>query len=210
MNRFFGIVILLLLTVTSNADERSKAVLDRMSAKVKAMSTYGVDFTASLDGEFNNIKGRFVVNGPKFFVDVYDSEVYSDGKIKQTFSRENNEVIIESVDPDDKTILSNPMQIFNIYDKDFTHTLKGKSNVAGRAVNQIEMTPRTANGVFSNVVLNIDESNNLPVMVSYKLTDIGKTMIIKIDKVTPNIAVTPSTFTFDKSKHQGVEVIDFR
>ena len=36
------------------------------------------------------------------------------------------------------------------------------------------------------------------------------TYFIKIDKVTPNIAVTPSTFTFDKSKHQGVEVIDFR
>ena len=33
---------------------------------------------------------------------------------------------------------------------------------------------------------------------------------ITIRKITPNVPVQAAAFTFDKSKHKGVEVIDFR
>lgn len=210
IKRAIILVCLLSAAFTLRADEKSKSVLQKLTSTITSYTSYQVDFTATMDGEFKDVKGKFIVNGPKFYLDVHDSEIYFDGKVGYNYTKANNEVIIEDPDPNDDNILANPARIFQLYDKDFTHIFKGTATVNGRTVNVVELTPKMPNGSFEKVLLKVDAATSLPVSVSYQLADYDKKMELRVVKVTPNVPVSVRTFTFDPKKYPGVEVIDFR
>ncbi len=202
---------LLLCSPTLRADERSKAILDRLAATINGYTSYQVDFSTSMEGEFTNIPGKFIVSGKRFYMEVYDSEVFCDGKNTYTYQKISNEVTIEAVNPDDRTVLANPTQLFLFYDRDFSHRFVGAATVAGRSVMEIELTPKTKGAGFHSITLGVDPQTGAPVSLSYQMTESGKkTLEVVVKRLIPNVAVTDATFTFDPKKYPGAEVIDFR
>ena len=209
MKRMLPAVLALLCGFAAQADERSQAVLDRLKAKIDSFSSYEMDWKATLDGEFQNITGKFVVSGPRFYADVYGSELYYDGNTLYTYSRENNEVVMEELDPGDGNILSNPTRIFR-FDDSFDHVFKGNTTENGKRLLLVELTPRTPQNLFRSVLLKVDEATSLPVRISYNLPESEKKMELTVTRITPGVPVSAATFTFDRSKYPGVELIDFR
>ena len=86
------------------ADDRGRALVRSLSAKIASYASYEVLFTADMDGEFDGVQGRIVVSGDRYRVEVNGSELYCDGKLLYTFRADEDEVTIERPDPGDRSI----------------------------------------------------------------------------------------------------------
>lgn len=209
IRRIFLLTFACLLAGTAQADTKSRAMLDALTARL-GTSAYEVRFTANMSEEFDDVPGRIVVSGSKFYVEVSGAEMFYDGKLLQTYNNAMNELVLETPDPRDNTLLSNPSVFFRLSDADFNHIYKGDITVNGRTLNEVVLTARTPGAGYTSITLRIDPATKLPVSVITLLDGISAPVEIAIDKITTNIPTTPSMFSFDKNKHKGVEVIDLR
>ena len=57
------------------ADDRGRALVRSLSAKIASYVSYEVLFTADMDGEFDGVQGRIVVSGDRYRVEVNGSEL---------------------------------------------------------------------------------------------------------------------------------------
>ena len=172
-------------------------------------NSYEMQFTVRMDQEFGDMPGRIVVSGNRYYVSVNGAEVFFDGKVRQTYNSRDNEVVIETPDPSDNNILSNPARFFRLYDQDFNHVYQGTAIVGGKNAEVVRLTPKQSGSGYASILLQLDPVTKLPLGVVYNMED-SDAARITIRKITPNVPAQAAAFTFDKSKHKGVEVIDFR
>ncbi len=198
-----------LLCSTVYADTQSKILLDALTARMGGYNSYEVQFTVKMDQEFGDISGTMVVSGNRYHVTVNGTEVFFDGKVCQTYNSPDNEVVIEKPNPSDNNILSNPARFFRFYDQDFNHAYQGTAVINGRSTEVVQLTPKQSGAGYASILLYLDPTTKLPVGVVYNM-DGSDAARITIRKITPNVPVQDADFTFDKSQHKGVEVIDFR
>jgi outer membrane lipoprotein-sorting protein len=201
-------LLLLLIATAVRADDRSAQILRRMTAAFEAYASYRIDFRASMEDVFDDVPGTLTVSGERYLLDVYDSVVSFDGTTVYNYSKENREVILEKPDPGNTALFANPPRMFRLYNSDFTHTFKGEVTRGGRTLAVVELTPRTAGG-YEAITLEIDRASGLPASIAYRMPGAGA-VSLEIASITPNVEVNRATFVFDRAKHPGVEVIDFR
>ena len=202
------IFVLVLLPLVLKADERGEEILHRMAAAFGGYGSYRIEFTATMADEFTDLPGELIVSGEKYYLDVYDSEIFYDGRTGYTYSEANDEVILEIPDPDDYRLFANPTRIFRLYEQDYAAAFKRQAVLNGKNTEVVELTPRSTGA--SRLTLYADPASGLPVRMLYWLEEYGKELNLEIIKVTPNISVTSKTFVFDPADYPGVEVIDFR
>jgi len=202
-------ILLFLPALLLRADDRSQELLRKMAAAFNGYNSYSITFTATMQGEFQDLDGKLIVSGEKYYLDVYDSEIFFDGRHGYTYSESNDEVIIETPDPNDTRLFANPTKIFQVYERDFNSVYKGTTTINGKSVSKLELTPKTANSGYSKVTLFADASG-MPVRLVYRLSEYGKDLLLNVIQVSPNVPVTTNTFRFDPAKYPDVEVIDFR
>jgi outer membrane lipoprotein-sorting protein len=201
--------MLILVPLTVRADDRGAEILRRMGAAFGDYDSYRVEFTATMAGEFDALPGTLIVSGEKYYLDVYDSEIFFDGRNGYTYSETNKEVIVETPDPDDNRLFANPANIFQLYERDFEAAYRGTTVIGGTTPSQLELTPRSADAGYNRIILHTDASNH-PMRLVYRLDEYGKELTLNVLKIIPNIKTSPETFRFDPEKHPGVETIDFR
>jgi len=201
--------LLLLPVFAVRADERSQEILRKMGATFNGYNSYSIEFTATMQGEFQDLDGFLIVSGDKYYLDVYDSEIFFDGRNGYTYSESNDEVIIETPDPNDTRLFANPTRIFSLYERDFNSNFKGTVTVNGKSTSQIELTPKSNDMGYSKVTLYAD-AQGMPVRLIYRINEYGNDLVINVSKITANVPVTRDTFLFDPTKYPGVEIIDFR
>lgn len=105
--------------------------------------------------------------------------------------------------------MSNPARFFRLYDQDFNHVYQGTAIVGGKNAEVVRLTPKQSGSGYASILLQLDPVTKLPLGVVYNMED-SDAARITIRKITPNVPAQAAAFTFDKSKHKGVEVIDFR
>ena len=209
MKRFILTILLLLPVLLLRADGRAEEILHKMAAAFNGYGTYKIEFTATMEGEFSDLPGMLIVSGEKYYLDVYDSEIFFDGKHGYTYSETNEEVIIETPDPNDNRLFANPAKIFQLYAQDFVPSYKGAATIAGKTVSEVELVPKSTDSGYNKVIL-YAEPSGMPVKLIYRLDEYRKDLILNVIRITPNPPVTNDTFRFDPARHPGVEVIDFR
>lgn len=202
-------IILTVVCFAAMADERSKTILDKVNRNFESYKTFRVVFSMPYDSK-ESIEGRFIVEGDKFFLDLHDTEVFYDGKLRYTYSKTDNTVMIESPEDYGMSVLSNPAKMFSLYDKDFNTEYKGASSVKGKTAENIRLSPKTENEYVYSILLSLDASTLRPVSIAYEIPNVTGSLTIDILSFESNITVSDKDFTFDKSKHPDVEVIDFR
>ena len=203
-------MLALLSGVVSRADEKSENLLRKLAATLDGYPSYEVKFTARMDGEFDNIPGRYVVCGDCYRIEVNGMEVYSDGKIRESYNPADNEVTIDVVDPNDRTILANPTKVFNFLDDQFQHQYKGQQTVDGRTCDMIGLLSRQPNEAYDAIELWIDAVTGLPVQLDYQVAEASAQVEVKVGQIKRGEKLPLSYFRFDRESHPGVEVIDFR
>ena len=97
-----------------------------------------------------------------------------------------------------------------LYDQDFNHIYRGMQLHAGKNLEVVRLTPKSSDSEFSSIQLELDPTTKLPVKASFTLRNESDPMGISVRNLKPNVPVSATMFTFDRSKHKDVEVIDFR
>ena len=209
MKRITSICLLLIGTTTSviaQKDKRAETILDAMSAKYKALSSYQAAFSYNTDRE--TYKGDITVKGKMFRLKTAGQEVFTDGKLMSTYVKESNEVNLQDYDAS-ATGDFNPTKVYSMYKKGFNYTYLRQQKTAGRTLDVVELKPEKKNTQIANVQISVDRADRS--VRTWQITDKnGKRTVYTISKFTPNPNPSDTYFVFDKAKHPGVEVVDLR
>ena len=146
------------------------------------------------------------MKGIKYVVRLSGQEIYCDGKTIWTYDKSSNEVTITKVDPSSTTI--SPQKLFtNFYDKDFLYKVNGEQKAGTKTLVEIEMTPSDKTLNFHKVYLYVDKKSHLvsPIKI---LDKSGNRYIYTVVSLKGNMSLSDAVFTFDKSKHPGVEEVN--
>lgn len=196
----FSIVAFLgmnLLAYGQTIDTRSKTILDDItkSYKAKKNSYFKFSYTA---GDASQT-GIFYSDNNRYKLKIMGTEQIFDGKKVYSISEEDKEVTIAK--PNDNQVAFSPLSYLDSYKKDYNVSYSGKKTISGIPVDVIKMTPVKSNGLKS-VTLYV----NTPQKKLIKLEQISTNndlAVITISNYKENQTLSPSIFTFDKSKYQN-------
>jgi|SRR6185436_2222862 len=211
-NIFFPVLFLVVFnTAFSQTDPKADEVLKAVSAKYKSYKTLSASFKLVIDNEKEKTKenqaGKITIKENKYKLEMDGQEVISDGKTIWTFLKEENEVQIN--DAAAKKDAISPSSIFTIYEKGFRTKYIGEKAEAGKTLQQIELVPEDAKKPYFKIQLYIDKADKY-VTSAKVLNRSGINLFYSVDKFSPDATAEDALFTFDKSKHPGVEVVDLR
>lgn len=196
----------------TKSDPDAKKVLDAVSAKFKTFSSPQASFTYQVENAqgkaLSTKRGTVVMKGNRFKVSMDGMEIFSDGRTIWNYDRSANEVTVNNLNEGGSAMT--PQRIFtNFYDKDFFYKLNGVKTVAGKSVQEIELTPTDKTRPYHKVYVLVDKATNSIYSAKFLEKSGGRySYIVNSLKGTASIADTE--FTFNKSKYPGVEVVDLR
>lgn len=193
-------------------DPVAKRILDAVSAKFKTFKSPKAAFTYSVENAAGKVlsskKGSVVMKGNKYKVFMDGMEIFSDGRTIWNYDKSAKEVTVNTVESNGSAMT--PQRMFtNFYDKDFYYKYNGQKTVAGRTMQEIELTPTDKTKPFHKVYLLVDKAKNMIYSARF-LEKSGGRYSYTVTNLQPTAAVADTAFVFNKAKYPGVEVIDLR
>jgi outer membrane lipoprotein-sorting protein len=214
MKKLLSLLLVTLLFVNlANAQQDPKAtkILNAMSQKYKAMKAFKADFAQTLENPAAKMKetmeGNILVSGDKYRLGVSGQEIISDGKLMWTYLKDANEVTI--TESDEEAEAMSPGKIFEMYKNGYKYAYAGTQTEGGVTYNVIELAPEDRSNPIFKVRLYINQKDNsLKKWQMFRNNGNRYTYVIKNFQANP--ALASDTFTFNKAKHKGVNVVDLR
>lgn len=217
----------ILITVVNSAfaqkDAQAKVILNQVSQKYRSYDAVKTDFVFTLNNQQAGIKdtqtGSLIARSKanKFKVTIYSpestakatvaQEIISDGKTQWTYLKKDNEVQVSNVDHGGEGL--NPAQIFTIYEHGYKYIYNGDTKIAGKAYQEVDLTPEDDKKSYFKIRLLIDKAKK-QIYSALIFDKNGNRYSYTIKSFTPNVKVPESTFSFDPKAHKGVEVVDLR
>ena len=193
-------------------DPDAKKILDKVSAKFKTFKSPQASFTYQVENAQGKVlstkKGTVSMKGSKYKVNMSGLEIFSDGKTSWSYDKSANEVTVNGVDGGGNGMT--PQKMFtNFYDKDFYYKLNGEKKLAGKTVQEIEMTPTDKSRPFHKVYIYVDKAASTIYSAKF-LEKTGNRYSYTINTLKPTATISDAEFAFDKKKYPGVEVVDLR
>lgn len=211
-------ILFLLLSLSfigANAqyDKKAKDILDKVSAKNKAVASMKVEFLyihENINDKSKSTKnGVLLLKGAKYKLDLMGNTVFCDGKTIWSYMKETNEVNISNV-ADHEGSLFDPSSIFTMYQKGYKYKFIRERFEENRAVYEIELYPEKVNeSQCTKVRILVDKDKMQLFLVQYFAKDANR-VTIEIQKITPGEQITDNNFVFDKTKFPKVEEVDMR
>ncbi|WP_413666541.1 outer membrane lipoprotein carrier protein LolA [Mucilaginibacter sp. Mucisp86] len=209
-------------TAFAQKDSQAKAILNQVSQKYRSYDVIKTDFTFSLNNQQAGIKetqtGTLISKAKtgKYRVTLYnsaakpevDKEIMSDGKSQWTYLKKDKEVQVSDADKGGDG-LSNPAQIFTMYEKGFKYLYTGEQKIAGKAYQTIELTPEDDKKAIFKVKLTIDKVKK-QIYSALLFDKNGNRYTYTVRTFTPNVPAPDATFAWDTKGHPGVELVDLR
>jgi outer membrane lipoprotein-sorting protein len=156
----------------------------------------------------SNKSGAIKLKGTKYRVSFNGQEIFCDGKTVWNYDKGANEVTISKVESGSGTIT--PQKLFtNFYDKDFLYILTGEKKVAGKTIQEIEMTPTDKSKPFHKVYVQVDKAAKT-IYSTKVLENAGNRYTYTVSTMKTNKTIADAEFAFNKSKYPGVEEVDLR
>jgi outer membrane lipoprotein carrier protein len=180
--------------------QKATDILAAVNKKYTSLSSYSADF------KMGTTSGTLLAKGNKYKISLDGQDLYNNGKDVYTYISETNEVNITKYRAGDESDFS-PNTIFNLYKKGYTPTYKQEIVKGGKKYDVVTLTPKTKSSV-NKIELTIGKTDKL--LSSWTVWEKSNPTTYTITKFTPNATIADATFTFDKSKHPKVEVIDLR
>ena len=214
MKKYFLLTLIISLFVSTltaqEKDDKSKTILNDVSAKVKSYNSLKIDFTYKMENKKEkvneNINGTLYLKKEKYRLEFSGQTIICDGKTTWTYSKESNEVQINNLEESDDAIT--PNNIFTLYEKGHRSKFIRDGEEKGKKVAVIELVP-TAQKSYFKVRLNIEKTTNQ--LVSAVVFDRnGGTFTYELTKLQPNVTIGDDKFTFNAASYPKVEIIDLR
>jgi outer membrane lipoprotein-sorting protein len=210
-------IIILFVLVSSfclQAQEanKAKALLDKVSAKVKAYKNITIDFKYALENTKEKVnqenKGNVILSGNQYVLNFLGVTKLSDGKKIYTISKEDEEISIAGIGKgSDDT--DTPEKMLTFFNKGFNYTMDISQKVQGKKIQFVKLTPINAKDDRKQVLVGIDmATNNI-----YKTISIGKngtkvTMTVNSFKTNQNLPKNQFTFAQTKYPNYYINKLD--
>ena len=164
-------------------------------------SNYTIVFT-----EGSNKKsaiGGIIMQKNKYVNLVNGTKTWFDGKTMWTYVKDNEEVTITEPNNND-LFTNNPYFFINSYNKEFNASFQGYSN----DFYNIKLIPKNSTNDIKYVLLKLFKNSYHPhsILIFMQNSQIE----IKLNTFVTNNKYKNSSFTFDKKKYPGIEIIDLR
>ncbi len=207
--RYWITIITLLVCATVYAQNEAKTILDKSTAKIKALPAVEIDFTLTMENKAENIQenheGKAWMKGNLYKLNIMDVENYYDGKNIYTYMPEVNEVNLKNPSDEEEEMLS-PTKIFDIHNTGFTQKLLSTEN----GIAYIELYPLQDDKNFTKIGIRVKTATSSIEEVRSFGKD-GNDLIIRIKSIKqPSPLPSDSFFKFDTAAHPEVEVVDMR
>ena len=160
MNKITSIVILLLVTFTTNAqDKKAKELLDQVTTKIKSFDNIVIDFKYTLNNLKESInkesKGNVVIQNNKYVLNFMGVTKIFDGKKNYTIVPEDEEVTISSLTEKDDNAIT-PSKMLTFFNSGYKFSWDILQDVKGRKIQYIKLVPTNAKDQRKEILLGID------------------------------------------------------
>ncbi len=204
MKKIASIVFLLLISISSNAqDKKAKALLDEVTAKVKTYKNIVIDFKYTLNNTKENInqesKGNVTLEGNKYVLNFMGVTKIYDGKKNYTIVPEDEEVTISSVNDDDDKAIT-PSKMLTFFNSGYKYSWDILQDIKGRKIQYIKLIPNNSKDQRKEILLGIDvQTKHI-----YNLIEVGKNgtkTTLTVNSFKTNQPLSKNQFTFVASKY---------
>lgn len=207
------LLFLLFIYFDSNAQQDAKAetVLMAMSKKYETYKSYQAKFIYELENTQAKVKDKFTgvikVKGQKFTIDLGNQVIFNDGKTVWTYMKEENEVNISDYHEDDDGL--SPTKIYSMYKTGYKYLHVGEEKINKYVFDMIELVPENKNKPYFKIKLWISKKDKS--ISRWRIFEKnGNRYNYSVSNFISNIKFEDFSFTFDKTKYQGVEIVDLR
>ncbi len=193
-------------------DPEAKKILDAVSAKFKTFKEVQAKFSLKIENavgkNLGTKTGTVYMKATKYRVTITGQEIFCDGTNISTYDKSANEVTITKIDPTANSLT--PQKVFtNFYDKDFLYKLNGETTVAGKKIQEIELTPIDKSKPFFKVLIYVDKAS-LTISSTKVFEKTGNKYSYVVNSISTTAVINDDQFIFAAKNFPGVEVIDLR
>lgn len=191
-------------------DAKAEGVLDKVSAKMKGMKSFYIEFSASIKNSTNGTNesetGKGWVKGNKFYASYGDNTIISNGMKTWTIVKEDKSVYESDANDNDEESI-NPKKLMTIWETGFKNKYEKEDKLNGETVHVIQLYPKNpAKAEFHTITLYISKAD-LELKKAVMKSKDGTTMTYSLSKFDANPTIDDSKFVFSKAKYPGYPVI---
>jgi outer membrane lipoprotein-sorting protein len=204
MKTILGLLMVFFIGFSAQAqDAKAKALLDKVTAKVKSYSNISIDFKYSLNNAKENInqdsKGTVVMKGNQYVLNFMGVTKIFDGKKAYTIVPEDEEVTISTVDENDDSAIT-PTKMLTFFNKGYKYSMDIVQNVGGKKIQYVKLIPTNAKDPRKEILLGIDsKTNNIYNVI--QIDKKGTKTTLTVNSFKTNQALPKNQFTFVASKY---------
>ncbi len=200
----WGLLMVFFIGFSAQAqDAKAKALLDKVTAKIKSYNNISIDFKYSLHNAKENInqdsKGTVVMKGNQYVLNFMGITKLFDGKKTYTIVPEDEEITVSAVNEKDDSAIT-PSKMLTFFNKGYKYSMDIVQNVSGKKIQYIKLVPINSKDQRKEILLGIDsKTNNI-----YNVIEIGKKgtkTTLTVNSFKTNQALPKNQFTFAASKY---------
>jgi len=210
---FFFVILIAASSLFAQQDPEAKIVLDKLSEKTKSFKNIQIDFKVEYinlkDNFKNSSQGTITLQNEKYKLNFMGIESFYDGKTLYSYIIESNEVNISEPEIDDTDILSNPKQIFTLYENDYKYQLISQSSENGTSFAIVDLYPIDLEKDYSRIRLQIN-TNLYQLKSATIFGKDGSNYSLTVSDFKTNVSINEKLFVFDETNYPNVEKIDLR
>ncbi|WP_348799884.1 LolA family protein [Flavobacterium adhaerens] len=184
-------------------DAKAKALLDKVTAKIKSYNNIAIDFKYSLNNAKENInqesKGNVVMKGNQYVLNLMGVTKIFDGKKTYTIVPEDEEISVSTVNEKDESAIT-PSKMLTFFNKGYKYSMDIVQNVGGKKIQYVKLIPTNTKDQRKEILLGIDSKTN----TIYNIIEIGKKgtkTTLTVNSFKTNQALPKNQFTFVASKY---------
>jgi outer membrane lipoprotein-sorting protein len=199
-----GLLIVFFIGFSAQAqDVKAKALLDKVTAKVKSYDNISIDFKYSLNNAKENInqdsKGTVVMKGNQYVLNCMGITKLFDGKKTYTIVPEDEEVTVSTLNEKDDSVIT-PSKMLTFFNKGYKFSMDIVQNVSGKKIQYIKLVPSNPKDQRKEILVGVDsKTNNI-----YTIIEIGKKgtkTTLTVNSFKTNQALPKNQFTFAAGKY---------
>jgi chaperone LolA len=201
-------ILLSLFLIQSGSAEK---IVSKLQDKYEDLTYLSAEFiqveSFKLTGSENRTTGKiFVKNGVKYRLETEDQVIVTDGKSVWTYSRLNNQVLIDRVKEGDGSLL--PRDLLFRYPRDYFATLLQEEKIGEKEYYVLKLDPREGvHGYVKTMKVWVSQDSYLISKIEY--TDFNDNISsFEVRKVDIETEIPESTFTFKID--DTMDVVDLR
>ncbi len=205
----FSLFTLSAVYAQETKDAKSQAILDKLSAKMKSMKSFYVEFsevTKNSAGANDTEIGKGWVKGDKFYAIYGDITILSNGLKTWTIVKEDKSVYESVASKDDENSI-NPKKLMTIWEKDFKNYFEKEETIGKEVMNVIKLVPLNPKKADYHTILIYVSKNDLDLKKAVMRFKNGTTKTYTLTNFTENAQVEDSKFVYDAKKYPGYTVV---